>query len=249
MKRALSLTLVLACLTCLAAPPAWSQQPSRGHRQVAGELLDLMKESQDLFDWDAIGPQMIDLYARTFTEAELRDMVAFYKTPAGRKSLEKMPLLLEEGFRLSRELRDGERQARLGRFGQAQQRPASRGDAAQQLAQGWLARATAFYDQGRWEEAKNAFIKYLEESPEDAGAMADLGICYKELKEYERAIRSFDRALVVVPGHWQALYNKIIVLGFHLDKKPEAKKLMRELQRLQPNNPDVARLARDVARL
>lgn len=249
MKRALSSTLVLAFLILLAAPPAWSQQVSRGHRKAAGELLELMKASQDLFDWDGIGPQMTDLYVRTFTEAELRELVAFYETPAGRKSLEKMPLLLEEGFRLSQELRKGERQAQAERFGRAQQRPSSRGDAAQQLAHGWLARATGFFDQGQWDEARNAFIKYLEESPEDASAMADLGVCYKQLGEYGLAVRSFDRALVVAPGHWQALYNKILVLGFHLDKKPEAKKLMRELQRLQPNNPDVARLARDVARL
>lgn len=243
MKRALSSTLVLVCLTCLvAAPPAWSQQFSRGHRQAAGELLDLMKASQDLFDWEAIRPQMTDLYLRTFTEAELRDLVAFYETPAGRKSLEKMPLLLQEGFRFSQETRAKEP-------GRAPKKPAGGSGMAEQLAKGWLARATWFYDHGEWKEAKTAFLKYLEENPEDASAMADLGVCHKELGEYDRAVRSFDRALVVSPGHWQALYNKIIVLGFHLDKKPEAKKLMRDLQRLQPNNPDVARLARDVARL
>lgn len=242
MKRALSSTLVLVFLTLLAVPAAWGQQISRGHRKAAGELLELMKESQDLFDWDAIGPQMVELYARTFTEDELRDMVAFYKTPSGRKSLEKMPLLMQEGFRISQELR-------AKGSGRPSQKPGSAPTAAQQLAHGWLARANAFFDQKQWEEARNAYLKYLEESPADAGAMADLGICYKELKEYELALRSFERALVVAPGHWQALYNKIIVLGFHLDKKPEAKKLMRDLQRLQPNNPDVARLARDVAKL
>ena len=285
MKRALLVTLVLACL---AAPSAWGQQLSRGHRQAAGELLDLMKVSQDLMGaanamvdaqvaaepgmapfkdvllewigrylhWDVIGPQMIDVYMRTFTEAELRDLVVFYKTPTGRKSMEKMPEVMQESFRIGQELADQHKgeltamvQARAKELARAQRISAGSAPPSEQLANGLLARANQFYDKGQWEEAKNAFIKYLEDSPEDVRAMADLGICYKELGDYDRALRNFDRALVLDSGHWQALYNKIIVLGFHVGKKDEAKKLMRDLRRRQPNNPDVARLAQDVAKL
>lgn len=285
MKRALLSTLVLACL---AAPAAWGQQFSRGHRQAAGELLDVMKASQDLaaaagtfvdaqvatnpeiapfrdvlmawigryLHWDAIGPQMMDLYMRTFTEAELRDLVAFYKTPTGRKSLETLPVLMQESARLGQELAEQHKgelqimiQARVRELARAKQSSSGSASAAEQLANGWLARANQLYDKGQWDEAKNAFLKYLEESPEDVSAMADLGVCYKELGDYDRALRNFDRALVLDPGHWQAIYNKIIVLGFHVGKKDEAKKLMRDLRRLQPTNPDVARLAQDVAKL
>ncbi|HKH49851.1 MAG TPA: DUF2059 domain-containing protein [Thermoanaerobaculia bacterium] len=285
MKRALLVTLVLACL---AAPSAWGQQFSRGHRQAAGELLDLLKVSQDLTEaastfvdaqvaadpnvapfrdvllewmgrylhWDVIGPQISDLYMRTFTEAELRDLIAFYKTPTGRKSLEKMPEVMQESFRLGQEIAEQHKgelqtmiQARVKELARARPGSSVSPNAAEQLAQGWLARANQFYDKGQWEEAKNAFLEYLEESPEDVRAMADLGVCYKELGDYNRALRNFDRALVLDPGHWQALYNKIIVLGFHVGKKDEAKKLMRDLRRQQPTNPDVARLAQDVAKL
>ena len=284
MKRALLATLVL---TCLAAPAAWGQQFTRGHRQAAAELLELIKVSQSLpsaaysmvesqiranpqiepfrdvmlewtaryFNWEVIGPQMLELYMRTFTEAELRDLIAFYKTPTGRKSLEKMPELLQEGMKIGEEVAQQHKgelevmiKARAKEIDRAQTKSAANG-ADQEVAQGWLARANQFYDQGKWEDAKNAFLRYLEENPQDASALADLGICYKELGDYDRALRNFDSALVVNPGHWQALYNKIIVLGFHVDKKPEAKKLMRELRRLQPSNPDVERLAQEVAKL
>ena len=36
------------------------------------------------------------LYDKTFSEAELRQMVAFYRTPVGRKSIEVMPSLMQE---------------------------------------------------------------------------------------------------------------------------------------------------------
>jgi hypothetical protein len=36
------------------------------------------------------------LYDKTFSEAELREMVAFYSTPVGRKSIEVMPSLVQE---------------------------------------------------------------------------------------------------------------------------------------------------------
>lgn len=35
--------------------------------------------------WDAIGPQVTAVYAQTFSESELKDLIAFYKTPTGQK--------------------------------------------------------------------------------------------------------------------------------------------------------------------
>jgi len=42
---------------------------------------------------EAVYPPLYDKY---FSEAELRQMVAFYRTPAGRKSIEVMPSLMQE---------------------------------------------------------------------------------------------------------------------------------------------------------
>jgi uncharacterized protein len=35
--------------------------------------------------WDILGPQIVAAYAQLFTEQELRDMIAFYRTPTGQK--------------------------------------------------------------------------------------------------------------------------------------------------------------------
>jgi len=55
--------------------------------------------------WDAMLPELTKMYTETFTEAELKQMAAFYSSPAGQKSLEKLPEMMQRtamtGARLS----------------------------------------------------------------------------------------------------------------------------------------------------
>jgi len=50
--------------------------------------------------WNALKGGYTDLYARTFTVDEMREMTAFYRTPAGRKLSRSMPHLMREGAAL-----------------------------------------------------------------------------------------------------------------------------------------------------
>ena len=43
--------------------------------------------------------QVAQLYARTFTEQELKDALVFYKSPLGRKIVNEEPKVLDDGFR------------------------------------------------------------------------------------------------------------------------------------------------------
>lgn len=54
--------------------------------------------------WDAFGPKVVAMYAEAFTEPELRDLIAFYKTPTGRKSLATMPDLMRRGAMVGAEV-------------------------------------------------------------------------------------------------------------------------------------------------
>jgi uncharacterized protein len=47
--------------------------------------------------WDEIGPQLTSAYAEIFTEQELHDLVAFYKTPTGQKLALQMGTLAAKG--------------------------------------------------------------------------------------------------------------------------------------------------------
>jgi hypothetical protein len=44
--------------------------------------------------------EMTRIYAEEFTEAEVKEMTAFYKTPTGKKTIEKTPLLTRKGGEL-----------------------------------------------------------------------------------------------------------------------------------------------------
>ena len=45
--------------------------------------------------WDAMVPQLTKMYTEAFTDAELKQMATFYGSPAGQKSLEKWPELMQ----------------------------------------------------------------------------------------------------------------------------------------------------------
>jgi hypothetical protein len=50
--------------------------------------------------FESLKEDFIDLYVEEFTEEELLDIAAFYQTPTGRKSIEKMPVLFQKGGEL-----------------------------------------------------------------------------------------------------------------------------------------------------
>lgn len=61
---------------------------------------NMMAKTSDLFKkemaWDKLEPMYIRLYRETFTEEEVNGMLAFYKTPAGKAVIEKMPALMQK---------------------------------------------------------------------------------------------------------------------------------------------------------
>ncbi|HEX4961492.1 MAG TPA: DUF2059 domain-containing protein [Thermoanaerobaculia bacterium] len=64
----------------------------------------IQKWMEKYLTWDVVGPQMTDLYVEAFTESELREMTAFYKTPTGQKALTKMPNLMKQGAQIGMEV-------------------------------------------------------------------------------------------------------------------------------------------------
>jgi len=53
---------------------------------------------------DEMIAEMVPLYARHFTPAEMREMAAFYKTPVGAKGLRLMPQLMGEGMQIGQKV-------------------------------------------------------------------------------------------------------------------------------------------------
>ena len=49
-------------------------------------------------DWTEVTELMVPIYAKHFTQEEIDAIVAFYKSPAGRQYLAKMPAIMQEFF-------------------------------------------------------------------------------------------------------------------------------------------------------
>jgi hypothetical protein len=65
------------------------------------QIRPAMKEFFDKYmSWTAMKDDVIKIYAEEFTEAELKEIATFYKTPTGKKMIEKMPFLLKKGMEL-----------------------------------------------------------------------------------------------------------------------------------------------------
>ena len=48
--------------------------------------------------WDAVRDELVQVYAQAFTEAELREITAFYQTETGRKAALLTPSLMAQGM-------------------------------------------------------------------------------------------------------------------------------------------------------
>jgi hypothetical protein len=69
-----------------------------------GQFADVMREFFGKYmTWAALRDSYAQIYADMFTEPELRDMLAFYRSPTGRKLADVTPDLMERGSDLGRD--------------------------------------------------------------------------------------------------------------------------------------------------
>jgi hypothetical protein len=53
--------------------------------------------------WEQIRPQYINLYAGAFTEEQLDDLLAFYRSPAGQAMVSSSPMLMKKGAEIAQQ--------------------------------------------------------------------------------------------------------------------------------------------------
>ena len=56
------------------------------------------KKFDELLDADALVMKFVEVYARHFSEEELRELVRFYTSPAGQKNIEVLPEIMKESL-------------------------------------------------------------------------------------------------------------------------------------------------------
>jgi hypothetical protein len=68
------------------------------------KFIEIMNTFTDKYmNWDLIKDQMAAMYAQQFTEKELKDLAAFYRSPLGIKLNQKQPVLFQKGAELGQQ--------------------------------------------------------------------------------------------------------------------------------------------------
>jgi tetratricopeptide (TPR) repeat protein len=80
---------------------------------------------------------------------------------------------------------------------------------------------------------------------DDAAIRMDLGICYKQSNQPEKALAEFQRSAAMAPDQWQPLFNEAIVL-LDLQRMDEARVIATKLQKKRPDDPEVQKLVATV---
>jgi len=62
------------------------------------KMMDIIMEEMS---WEKMKDDYIDIYADTFTGKELKGFIKFYKSPIGRKFIEKQPELMKKSMQIS----------------------------------------------------------------------------------------------------------------------------------------------------
>jgi hypothetical protein len=128
--RTRSLSFAILCCAALSSAATPARADEQTHRAAVLELCDVMhmertmQESmknmiemqmqqvpqmqrpqlQKFFDkylsWASLKEDFVKLYQDTFSEAEVRQLTAFYKTPTGQKAVLQMPALMQRGAQM-----------------------------------------------------------------------------------------------------------------------------------------------------
>jgi hypothetical protein len=77
--------------------PASKQAVLESYQAKANAALD------KAIGWEKLQPDMVKLYTSNFSESELKDLVAFYQSPLGRKVQAKMPQISQQSFQMTQE--------------------------------------------------------------------------------------------------------------------------------------------------
>jgi tetratricopeptide (TPR) repeat protein len=111
------------------------------------------------------------------------------------------------------------------------------------------AMGNVYFDGSRWEAASGWYEKSLALSPGDPNIMTDLAVVYRNLGRPQESLELLDQVITVSPEHWQAWYNKVVVLNFDLhehDTAAEALERLKELRRTNADIPDLSGLEKEL---
>lgn len=100
--------------------------------------------------------------------------------------------------------------------------------------------ADLYYDAGLWQQAASYYERAVTLRPSDANFLTDLGISYRNLGDFERALAQFERAHQSDPKHWQSLFNTVVVAAFDLRRFDLAERAVAAIEAIDPRPAELS---------
>jgi tetratricopeptide (TPR) repeat protein len=99
-----------------------------------------------------------------------------------------------------------------------------------------------YFDSGQPKEAIEAYSQYLAIKPENPDVRTDMGIMYRALGDFDRAIEEFKKAAQLDPKHSNSRYNIGIVLLHDKKDIKGAINAWEEYLKVDPNSERAQRI-------
>jgi tetratricopeptide (TPR) repeat protein len=106
-----------------------------------------------------------------------------------------------------------------------------------------------YFDSGQPKEAIDAYRQYLAIKPDNSDVRTDMGIMYRALGEFDRAIEEFKRAAQSDPKHVNSRYNIGIVLLHDKGDIKGAIKAWEDYLRVDPKSERAERVRTQMEKL
>ncbi len=106
------------------------------------------------------------------------------------------------------------------------------------------------YDMSNFVSAADYYERARKIKDDSADVLTDLGVCYRETKQPDKAVELFDRAADMSPAHWQSRYNAAVVRLFDLNDPKGAQEELTKLKSLGAavsGMPDLTSLEQEIA--
>jgi Flp pilus assembly protein TadD len=108
--------------------------------------------------------------------------------------------------------------------------------------QAWSRLANIYQDAGMFEPAIEFYQRATDLMPNNANLLTDQGICYQEIKQFDKALELLERAQTADPANWQSLYNIVVVAGLKMGRFERADVALARLQQIHPDAPNLNEL-------
>lgn len=115
--------------------------------------------------------------------------------------------------------------------------------------QAWVQLGNDFFDMGEAQKSVDAYQRALSIKDGDPNVLTDMGVMYRQLKDFPKALAAFRKAAAASPTHPQSRMNMGVVLMHDLNDPKGAIAAWEDFLRVAPNDPNAENIRRSIEEL